>query len=35
MSPKILLSKELTGESRIMIHRDILERARTVAPFFA
>lgn len=35
MSPKILLSKELTGESRIMIHRNILERARTVAPFLA
>ncbi|UEC41813.1 MAG: conserved membrane protein of unknown function [Methanothrix sp.] len=35
MSPKILLSKELTAESRIMIHRNILERARTVAPFLA
>lgn len=35
MSPKILLSNELTRESRIMIHRNILERARTVAPFLA
>ncbi|MDF0591361.1 UPF0182 family membrane protein [Candidatus Methanocrinis natronophilus] len=35
MSPKILLSKELTPESRILIHRNILERARTVAPFLA
>lgn len=35
MSPKILLSNELTRKSRIMIHRNILERARTVAPFLA
>ncbi|KQC15807.1 MAG: UPF0182 family protein [Methanothrix sp.] len=35
MSLKILLSKELTGDSRIMIHRNILDRAQSVAPFLA
>jgi hypothetical protein len=30
---KILLSDDLTGESRIMIHRPIAERVRKIAPF--
>jgi uncharacterized membrane protein (UPF0182 family) len=30
---KILLSNDLTGESRIMIHRQISERVKQVAPF--
>ncbi len=34
-SLKILLSDDVTGESRIMIHRNILDRARTLAPFLA
>ena len=34
-SPKIFLSNELTRDSRIMIHRNILDRSRTVAPFLA
>jgi len=29
----ILLSRYITGESRIMIHRNIQERVRTIAPF--
>ncbi len=32
-APKILLSNELTDDSRIMIHRNIVERVRTIAPF--
>jgi len=34
-SLKILLSDDVTGESRVMIHRNVLERARTLAPFLA
>ncbi len=34
-SLKILLSDDVTSESRVMIHRNILERARTLAPFLA
>jgi uncharacterized membrane protein (UPF0182 family) len=29
----ILLSRYITGESRIMLHRDIQDRVRTIAPF--
>ena len=32
---RILLSGDLTTESRILIRRDIVERARTVAPFLS
>jgi len=32
--PKILLSNDLTPESRIMIYRRIQERVRQIAPFF-
>src|SRR2546426_7025869 len=31
---KILLSNDLTAESRIMIYRAVVERVRQVAPFF-
>jgi len=31
--PKILLSREITSRSRIMFYRNILERAKRVAPF--
>ena len=32
--PKILLSNDLTADSRIMIYREVVERIRTIAPFF-
>jgi hypothetical protein len=32
--PKILLSNDLTPESRVMMHRTVAERARRIAPFF-
>ncbi len=32
--PKILLSNDLTSESRIMIYRKVVERIRQIAPFF-
>ena len=32
---KILLSEDLTSESRILIHRNIMERATTIAPFLS
>jgi uncharacterized membrane protein (UPF0182 family) len=31
---KILLSNDLTADSRIMIHRTLTERVRRIAPFF-
>jgi uncharacterized membrane protein (UPF0182 family) len=32
--PKIVLSDDLTAESRILIHRTVAERVRLIAPFF-
>jgi hypothetical protein len=32
--PKVLLSNDLTADSRIMIYREVVERIRTIAPFF-
>jgi len=32
---KILLSEDLTSESRILFHRNIMERATTIAPFLS
>lgn len=34
-SLKILLSDDVTANSRVMIHRNIIDRARTLAPFLA
>jgi uncharacterized membrane protein (UPF0182 family) len=33
-SAEILLSRDLRRDSRVLIHRNILERARLIAPFF-
>ena len=32
--PKILLSNDLTSQSRVMMHRSLVERVRRIAPFF-
>jgi len=34
-SLKILLSDDVTADSRVMIHRNVIDRARTLAPFLA
>lgn len=34
-SPEILFSSEISGSSRILIHRGVMDRIKTIAPFLA